>query len=701
MRGRWLGAVVGAALAAWPALAAAPPASSALPAQVDGARLRAADAEPGNWMSVGRTWDEQRFSPLRGIDTANVGRLGLAWYADLDTYRGVEGTPLVVDGVLYNTTPWNITSAYDAATGKRLWTYDPKVPPQFGRKACCDIVSRGLAAWKGKILIATLDGRLIALDARTGEPVWSVDTFAGEPPWSYTITGAPRVFDGKVLIGNGGAELGVRGYVTAYDADTGQKLWRFYTVPGDPSNGPDGAASDSVMPMAAKTWTGRWWEHGGGGTAWDSMVYDPKLKLIYIGVGNGSPWVQKFRSPGGGDNLFLASIVALKADTGEYVWHYQEVPGEQFDSTATQPMILADLDYGGRTVPVIMQAPKDGFFYVLDRRNGKLISAEPFVQTTWASRVDLKTGRPVETPEARYGETPVLLSPGAGGAHNFNPMSYSPQTGLVYFPAVQGFMTFAAAPSFTGGIGTAFAGHEALRKQQAEYADSHLKAWLVAWDPVRARAVWKVPYPRDGSGGTLVTAGGLVFQGTPDKTFAAYDARTGRKLWEAPVQSVPIAGPITYTVRGEQYVAVNAGWGGGLAHVQAAAFRDLKVAPGRLLVFKLGGAAKLPPQKPDDGFPPEPPYVRASEAEIARGGELYAKNCALCHAPLARGGVKDLRRMSPDTHAHFLDIVLGGARAKAGMASFADVLSKEDAEAIHNYLIARAREDWGEMRLQP
>ena len=668
------------------------------PADVDGARIRAADKEPGNWMAVGRTYEEQRFSPLTGINPSSIRRLGLAWYADLNTYRGVEAAPIEVDGVLYNISAWNITTAYDAATGKVLWTYDPKVPPEFGRKACCDIVSRGLSVWKGKVLIATLDGRLIALDARTGRPVWTVDTFAGEPPWPYTITGAPRVFDGKVLIGNGGAELGVRGYVTAYDVGTGRKLWRFYTVPGDPSKG----FETKALEMAARTWTGDWWTYGGGGTAWDTITYDPKLKLIYIGVGNGSPWVQKYRSPGGGDNLFLASIVAVRADTGQYVWHYQETPGEQFDSTATQPMILADLKIGGRVRPVLMQAPKNGLFYVIDRTDGKLISAKPFVPVNWTTGVDMKTGRPVQTPLARYDTTPVLLSPGAGGAHNFNPIAYSPMTGLVYLSVVQSFMSFAAAPSWNrsqGGLGTAFFGDEALRKQQAAYGDAHARAWLAAWDPVKGRTVWKVPYPRDGSGGTLVTASGIVFQGTINKTLAAYDARTGKKLWESDVQTVPVAAPITYTVKGVQYLAVNAGWGGGLAHVQANSFRDLHVSPARLLVFRLDGAARLPPLAPEQAPPPPPPFVRAPEALIKHGAELFARNCALCHGQMARGGIKDLRRMSPDTHAHFQDIVIGGARQSAGMASFADVLTKDDAEAIHDYLIARATEDWGEMNI--
>ena len=597
------------ALAALPALA-----SPRGPADVDGARIRAADREPQNWMAVGRDYTEAHYSPLTGIDKSNVGKLGLTWFVDLDTYRGVEASPIEVDGVLYNTSAWNITTAYDARTGKVLWSYDPKVPPAYGRKACCDIVSRGLSVWKGKVIIATLDGRLIALDARSGQPVWSTDTFAGEPPWPYTITGAPRVFDGKVLIGNGGAELGVRGYVTAYDAETGKKLWRFYTVPNDPSKGPDGAASDSAMPMAAKTWNGEWWKYGGGGTAWDAITYDPKLKLIYIGVGNGSPWVAKFRSPGGGDNLFLASIVAVKADTGRYVWHYQETPAEQFDSTASQPMILTDLKIGGRARHVLMQAPKNGFFYVLDRATGKLISAKPFVPMNWATKVDMKTGRPVETALARYDTTPVLLSPGPGGAHNYNPMAYSPQTGLVYFPVVESYFSLAAASSWTpaqGGLGTSYAGFEDLRKQQAAYGDAHVRAWLAAWDPVKGRTVWKIPYPRDGSGGVLATGSGVIFEGTINKTLAAYDARTGRKLWESDAQTVPVAAPITYRVGGVQYLAVNAGWGGVLAHVQANSFRDLHVSPARLLVYRLGGTAKLPPLPPEQAAPPPAPYVRA------------------------------------------------------------------------------------------
>ncbi len=676
------------------ALLSAAPSSGNGPGWVDHDRMMGAAKDGSQWMGPSRTYDEQRFSPLTQINDKTVSKLGLTWYADIDTERGMESSPLVIDGVLYNVQPWNKTTAYDAKTGRVLWTFDPQVPLKYGRLACCDIVSRGLAAWKGKIYVATLDGRLIALDAKTGKPVWS--TLTVDNAMRYTITGAPRVFDGKVIIGNGGGEMAVRGYVSAFDAETGKQLWRFHTVPGDPAKG----FENNAMETAAKTWTGQWWLAGGGGTAWDSFAYDPALKLIYIGTGNGSPWAQKYRSPNGGDNLYLASIVAVNAETGDYVWHYQTVPGEEWDYTATQAMILADLTIAGRPRKVLMQAPKNGFFYVLDRATGELISANQYVPINWATGIDMKTGRPIENPAVRYGAVPTLLSPGPGGGHNWNPMAYSPLTKLAYFPVSETYMSFAEAESFDPAkpsLGTAFTGHDEERKKLAEYADAHTKGWLTAWNPATQKEAWRVPYPLVGSGGVLATAGNLVFQGTIGTTFAAYRADNGKKLWELPVQNVPISAPITYMVDGQQYVAVNAGWGGGLAHVERAKYSKLTVYKPRLLVFKLGGTAKLPAPPASAMIVPEllpPPKVTATADMVARGEKLYAENCAICHGASARGGVKDLRHMEPATHKDFLDIVIGGKRAQNGMASFADTLSRDDAETIHQYVISRANADW-------
>jgi len=664
---------------------------------VDTRRLLAADEEPGEWMAPGRTYSEQRYSPLKHIHDGNAHEVGLAWYFDLNTHRGQEASPIVVDGLMYTISAWNVTYALDAKTGKQLWRYDPQVDRARARFLCCDVVNRGISAWKGRIYLTTLDGRLIALDARTGAPVWSVQTF--DNSWPYTSTGATRVFDGKVVIGNAGGEYGVRGYVTAYDAEDGRQLWRFYTVPGDPAKGFESRA----MEMAARTWTGEWWKQGGGGTAWDSIVYDHDLRLVYIGAGNGSPHAQAYRSPGGGDNLFLASIVAVNADTGEYVWHYQTAPGDSWDFTATMPMILAELQIGGRERKVLMQAPKNGFFYVLDRVSGELISAEKFTPVnTWATHVDMKTGRPALTPEARYGTEPVLMTPSVAGAHGWNPMAFNPDTGLVYFPAQEHWWVYSLDPGYvapSGGAqrvstGTGGAMTEKRRKLM-EIAESREKGWLTAWDPVNQKEVWKIPHERAGNGGVLTTAGNLVIEGTAAKTFAIYRANDGAKLWEMPVQTVPIAGAITYMVDGEQYIAVNAGWGGGMAMAELRGGRGMHRSDARVLAFKLRGTATLPPL-PDRPPIPLPPPATASPEVVAQGADLYARTCAQCHGPQAVGGgvIKDLRHMSPQTRALFKDIVLKGALLGAGMAGFGNVLSDQDADAINAYLIARANEDW-------
>lgn len=692
-----LGAIAAVALAMTArGIAQAPPGQLV----VDRATLSRADDHPGEWMSHGRTPGEQRFSPLDRINDTNAQRLGLAWYADLNTYRGVEATPLEIGGVLYNVSAWSIVTAYDAVTGWQLWVYDPKIAVDYARITCCGPVSRGLAAWRGKIILGALDGRLIALDAASGKPVWSVDTKdAGQP---LSITGAPRIADGKVVIGNSGGDFGARGYMSAYDADTGKFAWKFYIVPGDPAKMPEGAASDPVMAKAAKTWGGEWWKLGGGGNNWDGIAYDPKLNLVYFGTGNGSPHPSRFRSPGGGDNLFLCSIVAVDATTGRYRWHYQEIPAEEWDYDCTAPLITAELKIGGRQRDVIMHAPKDGFFYVLDRKTGKLISANNYIPNTWASRIDMKTGRPVVDAAAHVQQKPHLMTPGYGGGHNWNPMSFSPATGLVYIPLMEGWMveSVVADEDFRYVLGrttlnAASGNYPELRKQLYAEAARREKGYMLAWDPVRQKEAFRIPYPHAGNGGTMTTAGNLLVEGTINKTLAVYRADNGRKLWEMPVESVPVSGPITYMVGGKQYIAVNAGWNSAivsnLTNPDGTAF---SYAPARLMVFALDATGvTLPPTPPVAAIPP-PPDDKIAAATREAGAQLYQANCAICHGANVVGGVKDLRHLTPATHAEFSEIVLGGSRAKLGMPSFHDVLSQKQADDIHAYLISRAQEDW-------
>lgn len=667
------------------------------PADVDGARIENADQEPGNWMTHGRTYNEQRFSPLKQINDRNVGQLGLTWYFDLDTKRGQEATPIVVDGVMYFTTAWSKVVALDAATGAVLWTYDPKVPPEWAVNACCDVVNRGVAVWRGKVIFATLDGRLIALDAATGKRVW--ETLTIDPKFRYTITGAPRVVKGKVIIGNGGAEMEVRGYVSAYDAETGSLIWRFYTVPGDPSK----PFESPILARAAKTWKGEWWKVGGGGTVWDSIVYDPELDLLYIGVGNGGPWNQRFRSPGGGDNLFIASIVALKPETGEYVWHYQETPGDMWDYTSSQQITLADLTINGKPRKVILHAPKNGFFYVIDRATGALISAKPYTLINWATGVDMKTGRPVETPIARYpGDHPAPIIPGPLGAHSWQPMSFSPLTGLVYIPMQDVGFLYKSPAHFESkkfapdyGIDVVAAGMPQdpnIKKAILGGIDGR----LVAWDPVQQKQVWDVKRPEPWNGGVLSTAGNLVFEGTADGHFEAYRADTGEKLWATPAQTGVMAGPVSYEVNGEQYVAVLAGWGGvfplatGEVSRKAGTIRNIS----RILVFKIGGKASLPPLPEIEQPALRPLPATASTATIEQGRALYQRYCGACHGDVVvSGGVlPDLRYSSTLANDQWFHIVLDGMLAPNGMVSFSKELSRKDAADIRAYVIFRANE---------
>lgn len=683
---------------------APPPPESMAPAAVNSARLVAADSDGANWMSHGRTYSEQRFSPLTAVNHETVGGLSLAWYMDLNEKRGIEATPIVVDGVMYTTSAWSVVHAIDAATGTPKWTYDPQVPKEWGVHACCDVVNRGAAVWNGKVYVGTIDGRLVAIDAATGTPVWDVSTIDTTKP--YSITGAPRVVNGKVVIGNGGADYGVRGYVSAYDAETGEMAWRFYTVPGNPADGFESKA----LEMAAKTWTGEWWALGGGGTAWDAFAYDPELNLLYIGVGNGSPWNQQIRSPGGGDNLFLSSIVAVNADSGEYVWHYQTTPGESWDYTATQTIILADLEIDGVMRAVLMQAPKNGFFYVIDRQTGEFISAEPYVPVTWAKRIDPATGRPVENAEARFKHGPATVKPGPYGGHNWQPMAYSPQTGLAYIPAMDMASLFVSDDPYvvyegrynTGAnlVPASLPDSEAQRKALRPLLRGHLSAW----DPVAQKEAWRVPYAVPWNGGLLATAGNLVFQGTADARLVAYKADTGTELWSAPAQTGVIAAPVTYEVDGEQYISVMAGWGGAFG-LTAGYFAPPEVRGhvSRVLTFKLGGTAQLPPRERVPMVLPELPEQTASFETTAEGRLVYLRFCQFCHgdAAVTTGVVQDLRYSPVIADAQtWNSIVREGAMASAGMANFAAQVSVEESEAIRHYVIRRAHETKAELEAE-
>ena len=662
--------------------------------EVDDDRLARADKTPGDWLSHGRNYYEDRFSALDQINKINIRYMGLAWNLVLDSKRGIETTPLVVDGIMFLTGPWSIVYAVNARNGRLIWKYDPMVNGKYGEKACCDVVNRGLAMYKGRVFVGTLDGRLISIDAATGDPVWEMLTV--DTTKHYTITGAPRIVDGKVVIGNGGAEYGVRGYVSAYDAISGEFVWRFYTVPGDPSL----PFESPAMEAAAKTWTGTWWNYGGGGTAWDAMAYDPELKLVYIGTGNGSPWVRKYRSPGGGDNLYLSSILALQVETGELVWYYQTTPGESWDYTATQHLIIADLEIDGKRRKVIMQAPKNGFFYVLDRVTGELLSADAFVYVNWAKGVDLTTGRPIVNEFSRYEQVNAMVAPNYEGGHNWHSMAYNPLTKLVYIPALDNASVYGADPDWEAhesgfAVGNGWNAATGYDPDKPTVRDSLVqgplpRGKLIAWDPVEKRQVWEVYHPTPWNAGVLTTATGLVFQGTTDGRFVAYDGENGTKLWETSLGIGVIAAPVTYLVDGIQYVTVVAGWGGGVG--QKMKFTEHNY-PGTIFTFALYKKGSYPVY-------PEPETkqlididIIASEEDIAGGAVLFSTNCALCHASIGSGGgiIPDLGYSTEETFQNFQTIVHEGAYLSLGMPNFGDRLSIEEVSIIKNYILATAK----------
>jgi alcohol dehydrogenase (cytochrome c)/quinohemoprotein ethanol dehydrogenase len=684
--------------------ASAPPPPAKV-AAVDATRLINADSEPGNWMTYGRTYDEQRFSPLKEINADNVSQLKLAWHLDLDVaHRAQESTPVIVDGVMYITTAWSKVLALDPATGRQIWAYDPGVPGPAGFKACCDVANRGVAVWNGKVFVGTIDGHLVALDAATGKPLWSVLTV--DDSRSYTITGAPRVVKGKVIIGSAGSEYQTRGFISAYDAGTGKQVWRFYTVPGEPGK-PDGAPSDQVLESKARpTWNASSWKMGGGGTVWDAMAYDPKLDLLYFGTDNGSPWNRAVRSPGGGDNLFIASIIAVRPDTGEYVWHFQESPGESWDYSAVQQIVLADLEIDGRMRQVLMQAPKNGFFYLLDRATGEFLSAKPYAQVNWASSLDPKTGRPNEDPHSRYGETgkPWSALPGPGGAHNWMPMSYNPAANIMFIPVNDlGFVYIGDAHfqprSFGWNTGVDFnAGSLPEDPKTVAAIKSGLKGKLVAWDVRGQRALWSAALEKPWNGGVLSTAGHLVFEGMATGELAAFRSDDGKPLWSIQTNTGIVAPPVTYQAGGEQYVVIELGWGGAfplsageLARNSAANDQNIP----RVLAFKLNGTDRMPPAPQQPEHKLEPPPDKASAAVIAKGKQYYHSYCNVCHgdSAVSSGVLPDLRYSaalsSPDA---WQSIVHDGVRQANGMISFSPALSASEIENVRAYVIHRAHQ---------
>jgi quinohemoprotein ethanol dehydrogenase len=669
------------------------------------------DNDPGNWYTTGRTFGETHYSPLSQINRKTVSDLGFAWDYATGTTRGLEATPVVVDGVMYATGTWGKVYALNAATGKELWTFVPKVDGQVGRAACCDVVNRGVAVWQGKVYVAALDGVLYALDAATGKIEWQVDTIV-EHQRAYSVTGAPRIAGDVVVIGNGGAEFDARGYVSAYRIATGELAWRFYTVPGSP----DKPREHPELEMAAATWDpNSRWQDGGGGTVWDSMVYDPELNLLYIGTGNSAPYAVTVRSPSGGDNLFLSSILAINPDSGRLVWHYQTTPGDSWDFTATQNMIFAELPIAGEQRKVIMQAPKNGFFYVLDRATGELLSAEAYVPVNWASHVDMKTGKPVQTEAANYFVEPKIQWPTDAGGHGWRPMAYNPGNGLVYIPAWEfawlrvnlhpkgdydastadvqmGVLNFPPLPEVVDAFAPVLPySPEYLKKiiEESEFpADTE---YLRAWDPVAQKTVWEVDAPPV-SGGGILTTPGLVIQGRISGELNVFDADSGELLHSIDTGTGIMAGAATYLVDGEQYVAVLAGQGGAdnwsFAEHSAAYKRGNN---GRIIAFKLGGGeVPLPPLVLPLAFPEPPPRIAENVASTQRGEKVYLTRCYACHANGDRNMLPDLRRLGKAKHAIFGDIVIGGALRARGMPQFDKILSEQEVADVQAYLIEQA-----------
>ncbi|HUG72612.1 MAG TPA: PQQ-dependent dehydrogenase, methanol/ethanol family [Steroidobacteraceae bacterium] len=661
------------------------------PADVDHERLLKGTTDTSTWAHYGGSYNEQRFSPLKQINDGNIANLGLAFYADYRTNQNQHGSPLYVDGVIYVSTARNVVHAFDARDGKELWTYHPSMVPNPN----LGMVNKGIAAWNGTIYMGQLDAKLVAIDAKTGKAKWTVDTVPPGTPVpealrsQYSLSMAPRVAKGKVFIGGSGGEFGARGWIAAFDAQTGKEAWRFWTVPGDPAFGPD----QPHLVQARKTWPQdrKYWEQGGGGTIWDAIVYDPETDLLYFGTGNGTPWNRQMRDATDGDNLYVASIVAVNPDTGRYVWHYQATPGDSWDYDNVSPMFTADLTFQGQQRHVLVQPSKNGFIYVLDAKTGKFISGDAFTGVTWASGIDAN-GRPIEVPGARYETEPFNIGPGAPGGHTWHPNAFSPDTGLVYIPTWENYSPMSPQVMPASGVPPliAMGGAGINRATLKPHNKTNNDGWLQAWDPVARKMVWETPRGPRATRGAMATAGNLVFMGNSGgKKLAAYNAKNGTKLWEFDAQTDVYAAPITYELDGVQYIAASVG-GTGQGDYFAPSY-------GRMLVFKVGGTATLPPNAPFTPRVLNPPALTASPEVVAAGNRLYAENCAVCHGANGtpgRGGNGPNLTTTPFLHsqAGFDQVVLHGASLDRGMLNFGDKLRPADSAAVLAYIVSRANE---------
>ena len=649
-------------------------------------------AKAEEWPSYGRAYDQNHYSPLSDINDSNITKLGLAWWFDISGRGLSTSVPLEVDGTLYFVTGYSIVRAVDATNGHLLWTYDPQASSAQRVTLRYAYGVRGIAFKNHKIFVGTQDGRLIAIDAATGHPVWIVRTIEGND--SRFITSAPLAFNNTVVVGNSMSEIGHRrGYVTAYDSETGKQRWRFFTVPGDPRQG----FENDAMAMAAKTWSGQWWREGGGGFVWNALTYDPQTNRIYFGTSNGSPWNQKFRSPGGGDNLFLCSIIALDATTGTYIWHYQTNPGDTWDYDATADLELTDLEIAGKVHRVLMQASKNGFFYVIDRDNGQLLSATKFSAVTWADRIDPATGRPVEAANARYQSGKMRLRPGPYGAHGPQPMAFNTNTRLVYIPVLDAAFTYddiGFDPASLRSYSFVFQSGLNSGDSDADTAPDKDSSWLLAWDPVKHQGTWRVEVPGLGGAGIATTAGNLVFQGRCDGRFVAYSATDGRTLWSFDTQIGIVGAPITYKVDHRQYVSVMAGVGGYTGCGPVGSPWDKTTQPRRVLTFALGAQERLPAAPaPPAVTPVRDPDFKPNEKTEREGQRWFFTLCGGCHgfSATGAGGAPDLRASAAITSQKaFSDIVQHRALLRQGMPSF-DELGDGEVESIRQFVRSQAQ----------